>query len=133
MDRPEFPYGSNCVYCSAPALEWDHVIARALTQQKRVYEPEDWIVPACRDCNSLLRARAITNIPERAAWLYARYRKKYAKLLTSASWTDEETEELGENLKRLVLETKVAQAELDLRLAHLRLIASKDWGYLRPR
>jgi hypothetical protein len=72
------------------------------------------------------------NVPLRAQWLYGRYRRKYRKLMMAASWTDDEIEELSGAFQLLVIETRLAQAELDHRLAHLFKVSKLGPDYLRP-
>lgn len=128
MPERQIDDGTVCAYCGGTALRWDHVIARDLLKPGE----SEWIVAACRECKDMLADRVLHTVPARAKWLYGRYRKKYAKLLLNASWTDEEIEELQGSFKALVLETSLVQAELDHRLAHLRMIAAKDRDYLAP-
>lgn len=126
--------GTPCTYCGGAALEWDHVISvKLLNRTGPRFQAGDWIVPACCECNGLLSDRMLNNIPTRAGWLYQRYRTKYKKLLTNAVWSDEELDELTGSFKMLVIETMLAQAELDRRLAHLRKMAAMDSTYLQPR
>lgn len=132
------PDGTSCIYCGGIALEWDHVIPVKLLRPdsrgtKNRYQDDDWIVAACTECNDLLSDRMLHTVPLRAGWLYNRYRKKYAKLMTNAVWTDDELEELHGSFKLMIIETMLAQAELDHRLAHLRKVSAMPMDYGQKR
>jgi 5-methylcytosine-specific restriction endonuclease McrA len=137
MDSPKMSDDTSCAYCGGIALEWDHVVpVRALrpdSHKEKHFQADDWVVPSCKECNDLLADRMLHTVPLRAGWLYNRYRKKYAKLMTSASWTDEELDELRGTFKLMIIETMLAQAELDHRLAHLRKIAAMSMDYMQPK
>ena len=129
------PDGSICIYCGGIALQWDHVVSvRALRPETYQWErfcPGDWIVLSCTECNGLLSDRMLHTVPLRAGWLYGRYRQKYAKLMGNARWTDDELDELQGTFRMLVIETMLAQSELDHRLSTLRRVAAMGMDYGR--
>lgn len=136
MQSLPIPDGSLCTYCGGIAHAWDHVIPVQLlrpdSKQNRIVS-DDWLVLACNECNGALSDRMLHNVPLRAKWLYNRYRRKYSKLMSNATWTDDELDELSGSFKLLVIETMLVQAELDHRLAHLRKIAEMPSDYLQPK
>ena len=141
MSRPPFPEEADCIYCGTIASQWDHVISVALlrpssyakSNKANRYKDDDWLVPACVECNCALQDRMLHSVPLRAKWLYSRYRKKYQKLMLNAVWTEDDLEDMSASLRALITETMFAQAELDLRLAHLLKVANKDMDYGKPK
>lgn len=117
-------------------MEWDHVVPVALLRPSATgnvtrYQSGDWIVPSCSECNGMLSDRMFHTVPLRAKWLITAYKKRYAKLLRSAYWTEDELKELSGSFKQMVIETMRAQAELDMRLATLRYISLQSMDYMR--
>lgn len=126
----------RCAYCGDVADTRDHVIPcsylRPDCEGSHHYRASDWLVPACRECNVTLGARLLFTVPDRAAFLLARFRAKWRKLLASPDWTPEELDET-EGFFRKQLESLAAQKLLARhRLEHLELIASMDETYLAP-
>ncbi len=133
MKTPKIDDGTPCTYCGGIATVNDHVVSVELLRPQggtTYYQEGDWVVPACNECNLMLSDRMLHTVPLRAAFLYKRYLDKYRKLRTTASWTDEEIEELKGTFKQLVIETRLIQAELDHRLAHLYKVKQYDSDYL---
>ena len=130
--------GTPCAYCGGIATEWDHVIPVALLRPSTSsnvtrYQDDDWIVPSCRECNGMLSDRMLHTVPLRAKWLMTAYKKRYAKLLRNAYWTEEELEELSGSFKQMVIESMRAQAELDMRLATLKRTSLQPMDYMQRR
>jgi hypothetical protein len=72
----------------------------------------------------------IFNVPDRAAWVAAAYRQKYAKIVRMVEWGEDEIEQLGPNLRQVVLGSMRARAEIGERLRHLEIVASMAVNYL---
>lgn len=127
--------GTPCTYCGGIATHWDHVVpVSALRPNSKLHriQPDDWIVPACQECNLQLSDRMLHSVPLRAKWLFQRYRKKYKKLMCNTSWTDDEINQLSGSFKIMVMQTMLAQAELDHRLAYLHRISLMPYEFMRP-
>lgn len=61
-----------------------------------------YLVPACRECNSLLNNNGSTTVMQRKIFIKGRLRKRYAKYLEMGRWEQEELEELGWGLRTVV-------------------------------
>lgn len=135
MAKPKLPAFATCTYCGDPAYGWDHVIpvsrSRHIRNASR-FGPDDWRVPACMDCNSSLCDRPFFDVPSRAGYVLSRVKVRFAKLLKTPDWDDEELMEMGSNLRASILDTQREKARVELRIAHLRVVAAKDQDYLRP-
>jgi 5-methylcytosine-specific restriction endonuclease McrA len=97
----------ECIYCGLAADTSDHVppvsVVYALGADHFEEAGIDLVlVPACRECNSLLGARMLPTLRERASFIADALRKRYAKQLAAPSWDSEEMEELGRNLGNMV-------------------------------
>lgn len=120
----------TCTYCGGVwDLGRDHVIPTSYLRAKRRFAG-DWHVPCCTECNSLLGAELLFNVPDRAAWVCELINRKYRSLLCSRQWDQDEIDELGYNLKIVVQGEKARRAELVRRLAHLEIVASMDPTYM---
>lgn len=134
--RPKLPE-TTCTYCGTWATAWDHVVPVAALRPEAKpedrYHHDDWIVPCCQQCNSMLSDRMLHSVPLRAKFLFEKYRAKYRKVLLSASWTEEELSEVSPSFAQYVEECQRVQNELDHRLAHLSEVLKQDSDYLRPK
>lgn len=104
-----------------PAAGRDHVIARAMRDAVQLRWPHlahrfDETVAACTECNSLAGAKLFITVGAKRRWLKKRLRVRYAKLLASPTWTEEEIEALGYELR-----THVQRAQEARRLTMQRL------------
>jgi len=105
--RYEYPCGPDvCTYCGDPATVTDHVIP--VSYLARLVDPQIdhprlqrglIVVPACADCNGLLGPFVAFSIEDKRAELKRRLRRKYARLLGTAEWADDELGELGGSLR----------------------------------
>ena len=125
----------RCVYCGSPFdVCRDHVIPTSYLRTKRRYEG-DWLVPACRECNSTLGDRLIFNVPDRACYILGQVQRTKAKYLNSVVWDEEELTELGHNLRTYVESFQLTKKFYELRTAHLKAVSWQPSSYmakLRP-
>lgn len=84
------------------------------------------------DCNSSLCDRPFFDVPSRASYVLSRVKARFAKLLKTPDWDDKELMEMGSNLRASILDTQREKARVELRIAHLRVVAAKEPDYLRP-
>ena len=96
-----------CAYCGVVADTYDHVPNLAMVHAlgREHFEKERvslWLVPACRECNSLLTKSADLTVTGRRASIKVKLRKRYAKLLQMPSWTEDELDGLGRGLQDMV-------------------------------
>lgn len=43
----------KCAYCGKRAVQRDHLVPKYLRRKFPQFEEEEWIVPACRQCNEI--------------------------------------------------------------------------------
>lgn len=86
-------------------------------RRQRGWEHVPDTVPACTECNSTAGANVFATIAEKRAAIHDRYRRKYAKLLASQFWTEQELSELGYELRSRVEAGELKRLRLLLRLA----------------
>lgn len=98
----------RCTYCGLPGECTDHVPPRAYRRfiamspgLSAKYPFQE--VPACRECNSALGAKAFWTIKERKDYVKKYLRRRYGDGKFT-EWSDEELEELGYNLRTMVEE-----------------------------
>jgi len=130
---PEIPEGSLCTYCSATAENWDHVVPVSIQGGSRSYRADQWIVPACFECNRSLGFKPFLTIPDRARFLVSFYGKRYSKLLRSPRWSLAELDELGPSLRASILAAELERSGVEQRITCLKTVAGKPEDYMRPK
>ena len=78
-------------------------------------------VPACRECNQLLRAKLYLTVGERAGYLSRILAKRYAKLLATPKWDADELAELGYGLQQTIRQSLIAKQDILTRIAYCEL------------
>jgi hypothetical protein len=99
--------GDGCHYCGIPADTYDHVpsLSKVHALGLECFEKEGvrlWIVPACRECNSILSADNCDTVGERKKLIKKKLASRYSRYLKSAKWTPKELDELGYNLRQAI-------------------------------
>ena len=118
------PEGVLCSYCGAVATSWDHHKRPwsydNFSQNERYlgYERKE-VVPACKQCNSILNDSWLPGVPARAAYVHKRLLVKYETLLNSPDWELDEYKELGSSLAKTVRHLQKKKAFIRYRLSHL--------------
>ena len=105
----------ECIYCGLPADTRDHVppLNRVEDYQHIGLAQEFYLkVPSCKQCNSLANEHLQDSIFDRIEFVKDKLARKYARLLKSAHWTEDELEELGPVLRSQVREAHV-KAEIE--------------------
>jgi hypothetical protein len=100
-----------CTYCGILADSEDHVVPRHLLERadelgldlSKVMRMRSWIVPSCRECNSMLGGQLFATIQERRAAAHKGIRRKYASYLRIPDWSDDELDEMGPNAQREIV------------------------------
>jgi hypothetical protein len=93
----------KCTYCGdTNVMTRDHPSPVCSSGKKRMYAPWD-TVPCCSECNSLLGAYPVRDINNRCAYLFGKYAKKYSSLLSTADFSEDELDNLGYNLSKMVI------------------------------
>lgn len=125
---------NECAYCGWTGDTRDHVPALSnywLGKRDRASglhnnKHMDKTVPACRECNMLLSNLHINSIRGRAEYLSEVIQKRYAKRLSQPVWSEDEIEEMGEEMKRFIRAKSVERQIVIDRLSHLGQISR--WG-----
>ena len=94
-----------CVYCGRPAGTRDHVppVSRVSDYEALGMKIEVYIkVPACTECNNLGADELHPSFMDRAEFIKDKLSRKYARVLASPDWDDDELKELGKNLRSKV-------------------------------
>jgi hypothetical protein len=121
---------TRCVYCgSDEELCRDHVIPTSYKRQKRRYEG-DWLVTACKSCNGTLGDKLIFNVPDRASYIRQQFRAKHKKQLAAPVWDEDELDDLGPALAKMIRNQQAFREHLGKRLEHLRLVSQMPVRYL---
>ena len=94
----------DCHDCGAPADTKDHIIPISYRRPARTsgMRRSGETVDCCAECNSLLGAKALFTIEERAEEIARMLTRRYKKELNAPIWSEEEIEELGPSLKNSV-------------------------------
>lgn len=111
----------DCFYCGMSADTRDHIpprrtrevlLALGFLSQFKLY-----CVPACRECNVGLGARAPFSIEDRVDWVKTWLRARYAKVLRMPDWGREELAKLKSRLREHVLAGLAAKRAARARVA----------------
>ena len=108
-----------CIYCGEPGLDADHVppVSRVAEYRKLYGEPSYLCARACSGCNSLLGSSLQPDIFARIDALKARLRRRYADILATPSWTDEELTHLHGWLQTYVMSEETKRRRILARIA----------------
>lgn len=113
----------KCTYCGDQYGDtYDHVMPRSYTNNNSF--SMDVCVPSCKECNSALGDELLFSIPDRAAFLFNKYHKKYKSQLNQTKWTQEELDELGPTLRSAIEHSHNSDNTIGERLQHLDIIRS---------
>jgi len=102
-----------CYYCGAAANTIDHVVPKSTIRMYYDLDPdllEDLLrgrkleVRCCHECNVLLGATIQDTLADRKKLLKSKLKKRYAKLLKSPDWEEEEISAMGEHMQQHIRE-----------------------------
>ncbi len=123
-----------CTYCGESAgVEREHVIPAAFYATRSFDPNNQWIVPACRICNSFAGSSLFFSIPEKARYLSKRYKRKYKKLLRIPFWSQEELEEMSYKLRVGIESSMLMRLAVLRRISFLDVISDYGREYMRPQ
>lgn len=99
-----------CTYCGVPADTLDHTIPQSVVNAAAdaglslaaLSRVRYLVVPACRECNSLLGDRVFPTLSERRTAVKRMLRRRYYADLGMPSWDEAEIAELGPNMQHEV-------------------------------
>ena len=89
---------------------------------KSKYTDPVHVVDCCAECNKTMNNVLIIDVRGRADFLKERYVKKYKKVLSLPRWDEEDIDELGKNLRSVVVRDQILQTNLKERLDYLEMI-----------
>lgn len=125
---------NKCVYCGSEVeIEREHVIP-AVYYTLRSFDPtQQWIVPACRTCNSLAGSNLYFSIPEKAIYIAKRYKIRFKKIIGIPYWSEEELRGLGYILRKGIEESMMMRLVVLRRIQHIESVTEYTRDYLRPK
>jgi len=85
--------GLYCVYCGALADTEDHFPPVSETMS-------GFLLPCCRECNSLAGSMHGRNFWERVKQVKAKLKKRHERDLRVPNWSSEELDEMGHDMQR---------------------------------
>ena len=115
----------DCHYCGAPANTKDHIIPISYLRNGRPLSCASVgdTVDCCAECNSLLGAKALFSIEERANEIAECLTRRYKKELNAPVWTDEEINELGPSLQNSIKSKQFLRNEVLERIRNATSVA----------
>lgn len=125
---------NKCTYCDSQyGIEREHVIPVSWYGFRAYDDKRQWLVPACRDCNKLAGSKLFFSIPDKASYLYKRYRLRFRKVLSIPYWSPQELSELDRNLRESIESSIFAKVVVQQRLKYIESVSNYDKGYMRPK
>jgi hypothetical protein len=123
-------YEMFCYYCgSTDDLTLDHTVPVSFYSprptrkgMKSKYTDPVPVVDCCTECNSTLHNKLVIDVRDRAELIQKRYVKKYRKVLNLPRWDEEDIDELGKNLRSVIVRDQILQTNLKERLDYLEMI-----------
>lgn len=123
-------YEMFCYYCgSTDDLTLDHTVPVSFysprptrKEMKSKYTDPVPVVDCCTECNSTLHNKLVIDVRDRADLIQKRYVKKYKKVLSLPRWDEEDIDELGKNLRSVIVRDQILQTNLKERLDYLEMI-----------
>ena len=76
-----------------------------------------WLVPACHECNCLLGRFPGLTVTARRSRIKATLRRRYAKILRLADWTEEEMAPMGRGMQDIIRNGMVLKLWVKRRIA----------------
>jgi hypothetical protein len=98
--HPDYP-GGVCVYCGETADSVDHLLPRGFTgDADRLRVP---VVPACRECNSLLGDVYMPDIFDRRDYVHNKLKNKYKKYQNVMHWGESDLKAFGRQMRSMIV------------------------------
>lgn len=119
---PNFVFGKAgvCTYCGEYATDVEHVIPLSSYQvnfkRKSNSHNKGIRTFSCRDCNAFLGSKVFKSFVERVMHVRDHWSRKSRKTARTASWTDEEINELKGSLRGHVRALQEKNRQMDRRL-----------------
>lgn len=124
----------RCTYCGFESdLQREHVIPAHWWGTRSYKQSEQWIVPACRQCNKFAGPYVAFSVPEKAAYVAKQYRRKFRKLLSMPVWKKEEIEELSYTMRVIIEESQITRQMILYRIDYLEKVSEYSADYMRPK
>lgn len=117
-----------CSYCGEFAETYDHVVPvsyKHVTRKLEVGNKE--AIPCCCECNTTLGNKFFHTVSTRAGYLLKKYKKRYAKVLNTPDWEEDELEEMGDSMRRSIVARLDMRGILKERLMHLKDTQAADY------
>ena len=117
--------GQRCVYCGQSAETKDHVPAVSTawafgTDYFRSQGIPLLVYPSCQECNKTLGAYSRRfDLKARAAHVYEKYGKKYARFMKQPEWEHDELEELDYSLRSYIERSEIIRSWMERRFTFI--------------
>lgn len=105
-----------CMYCGEIATLLDHVPPLAIVESQGP-KANMVLVPSCEECNSFGWAHPDYTIRDRKKRIGELIFRKYRRLLNSPSWTQDELNELGPEMRQRVMRAESQKLVIQRRIA----------------
>ena len=109
----------SCIYCGDHATDRDHITPHSYVSNSKNRSFKEYWEWSCSECNTVLANILLTTVEERGHYLHNKISKRYAKLLSSPPWTDEEIDDLGPGLRASILSARIERYKVEDRLRYL--------------
>lgn len=109
-----------CVYCGDYFQCRDHTIPISYSQTYRDYKPGS-TVKSCSECNNALGGKPLFTTTERAEYLLEWYQKRRKKYIEFPDWSDDEVDEMGYNIRVMVIQRRYLKQLYLAKLHNLEL------------
>jgi len=115
----------KCFYCGELGTSRDHIFAHSarinVGRGTRNFAGQE-TVNSCDECNNIMGNRHPYSILDRVAYLIERLDARYQLQVQVPEWDEEELEELGQNLRRMI-GAKIKQRQRALeRRSHAKIV-----------
>lgn len=101
-----------CHYCGCPADTVDHIPPISRYHDASCLDPEvkPVKVPACRECNCIAADILHLSFVDRQDYVKRKLERKYAKQLAFPDWSDDELEDMSDEMVRSIKHNMAARA-----------------------
>ncbi len=106
-----------CYYCGDAATSVDHFISQVLAARLTL-GGKQMLIPACRECNSILGPRFFRTLELRREAAKDGIRKKYRRVLALPDWSEDECLALGPTLQSKIRGNQKLKRIVQERLAY---------------
>ena len=116
----------KCCYCGDLATQRDHFHCRAAGNASNRLFLSGNTVPSCAECNRNLGDFPYSRMAKRAAFIINIYENKYRSIIEAPAWSKQDFDELGPNMKGVVMSMYQQQQFVNKRMKYLQQCVIDD-------